>query len=66
MIFFFFFFFLNLKKSYDPVPHIYYIIMKTHHLGIRGKVLLNFIVNLFLSSKASVRVDGQLSGFIKY
>ena len=34
--------------------------MKIHHLGIRGKCF-NFIENLNLSSKACVRVDGQLS-----
>ena len=34
--------------------------MKIHHLGIRGNCF-NFIENLYLSSKACVRVDGQLS-----
>ena len=34
--------------------------MKIHHLGIRGKCY-NFIENLYLSSKACLRVDGQLS-----
>ena len=34
--------------------------MKIHHLGIRGKCY-NIIENLYLSSKACVRVDGQLS-----
>jgi len=34
--------------------------MKIHHLGIRGKCF-NFIENLYLSSKACVRVDGKLS-----
>ncbi|KAG4104154.1 hypothetical protein H8356DRAFT_1351160 [Neocallimastix lanati (nom. inval.)] len=35
-------------------------IMKIHYLGIRGKCY-HFIENLYLSSKACVRVDGQLS-----
>jgi len=51
--------FLDLKKAYDSVP-IYNVLMKIHHLGIRGKCY-NFIENLYLSSKACVRVDGQLS-----
>ena len=34
--------------------------MKIHNLGIRGKCY-NFIENLYLSSNACVRVDGQLS-----
>jgi len=51
--------FLDLKNAYDSVP-IYNVLMKIHHLGIRGKCY-NFIENLYLSSKACVRVDGQLS-----
>jgi len=39
---------------------IYNVLMKIHHLSIRGKCY-NFIENLYLSSKACVRVDGQLS-----
>ena len=34
--------------------------MKIHHLGIRGKCY-KFIEQLYLSSKACVRVDGELS-----
>ena len=34
--------------------------MKIHHLGIRGKYY-KFIENLYLSSKACVRVDGKFS-----
>jgi len=34
--------------------------MKIHHLGIRSKCY-NFIENLYLSSKACVRVDEQKS-----
>jgi len=34
--------------------------MKIHHLSIRGKCY-KFIENLYLSSKAYVRVDGQFS-----
>ena len=34
--------------------------MKINHLGIRGKCY-KFIENLYLSSKACVRVDEQLS-----
>ena len=51
--------FLDLKKAYDSVS-IYNVLMKIHHLGIRGKCY-NFIENLYLSSKACVRIDGQLS-----
>jgi len=51
--------FLDLKKAYDSVP-IYNVLIKIHHLGIRGKCY-NFIENLYISSKACVRVDGQLS-----
>ena len=50
---------MALKKEYDSVP-IYNVLMKLHHLGIRGK-FYKFIENLYLSSKACVRVDGQLS-----
>jgi len=41
--------FLDLKKAYDSVP-IYNVLMKIHHLGIRGKCY-SFIENLNLSSK---------------
>jgi len=51
--------FLDLKKVYDSVP-IYNVLMKIHHLGIRGKCY-KFIENVYLSSKACVRVNGQLS-----
>jgi len=51
--------FLDLKKAYDSVP-IYNLLMKIHHLGIRGKYY-KFIENLYLSSKACVRVDGKFS-----
>ena len=50
--------FWTLKKAYDSVP-IDIVLMKIHHLGSRGKCY-NFIENLYLSSKACVRVDGQL------
>jgi len=59
MSFFSYLAFLDLKKAYDSVP-IYNVLMKIHHLGIRGKCY-NFIENLYLPSKACVRVDGQLS-----
>jgi len=46
---------------------IYNVLMKIHYLGIRGKYY-NFIIffffffeNLYLSFKACVRVNGQLS-----
>jgi len=51
-------FFLDFKKAYDSVP-IYNVLMKIHHLGIRG-MCYKFIENLYLSSKACVRVDEQL------
>ena len=51
--------FLDFKKAYDSVS-IYNVLMKIHHLGIRGKYY-NFIENLYLSSRACVRVDGLLS-----
>jgi len=57
--FFFFFFFFDLKKAYDSVP-ICNVLMKIHHLGIRGKCY-KFIENFNLTSKDCVRVDGQLS-----
>jgi len=51
--------FWTLKKRMTSVP-IYNVLMKIHHLGIRRK-RYNFIENLYLSSKACVRVDGHLS-----
>jgi len=44
---------------YDPVP-IYNVLMRIHHLGIRNKYY-KLIENLYLSSKACVRVDEQKS-----
>jgi len=41
--------FLDLKKAYDSVP-IYNVLMKIHHLCIRGKYY-KLIENLYLSSK---------------
>jgi cytochrome c oxidase assembly protein Cox11 len=37
--------FLDLKKAYDSVP-IYNVLMKIHHIGIRGKCY-NSIENLY-------------------
>ena len=51
--------FLDLKKAYDSVP-IYNILTKLKCLGIRGKCY-RFLENLYLSSKACVKLDGQLS-----
>ena len=51
--------FLDLKKAYDSVP-IGNILHKIDCLGIRGKCF-QFIKNLYLSSKANVKVDGQYS-----
>jgi len=51
-------FFLDLRKAYDSVPT-YNVLMRIHHFGIRGKYY-KFIENLYLSSKACVRVDEQL------
>jgi len=51
--------FLDLKKAYDTVPT-YYILNKIECLGIRGKCL-KFIENLYLSSKACVKIDLQFS-----
>jgi len=51
--------FLDLRKAYDTVP-IYNILNKIECLGIRGKSL-QFIRNLYLSSKACVKLNSQLS-----
>jgi len=51
--------FLDLKKVYDSVP-IGNILYKLDALGIRGKCY-QFIKNLYLTSKASVKIDGQYS-----
>jgi len=51
--------FLDLKKAYDSVP-IGNIIHKIDCLGIRGKSL-KFIENLYLTSKANVKLNGQYS-----
>ncbi len=51
--------FLDLKKAYDSVP-IGNILHKIDCLGIRGKCF-QFIKNLYLTSKANVKVDGQCS-----
>ena len=51
--------FLDLKKAYDSVP-IYNILTKIENIGIRGKCY-NFIKNLYLSSKANVRLNMKCS-----
>jgi len=51
--------FLDLKKAYDSVP-IGNILYKLDALGIRGKCY-QFIKNLYLTSKASVKIDDQYS-----
>ena len=51
--------FLDLKKAYDSVP-IYNILTKLNYLGIRGKCL-QFITNLYLTSKARANFNGKLS-----
>ena len=51
--------FLDLKKTYDTVPT-YNILNKIECLGIRGKCL-KFIENLYLSSKAWVKINSQFS-----
>ena len=51
--------FLTLKKAYDSVP-IYNILTKLNNLGIRGKCL-QFITNLYLTSKARANFNGKLS-----
>ena len=51
--------FLDLKKAYDSVP-IYNILSKIERLGIRGKCY-KFIKNLYLTSKANVRIDKEYS-----
>ena len=55
--------FLDLKKAYDSVP-IGNILYKLDRLGIRGKCL-HFIKNLYLTSKANVKIDNQLSDSFK-
>eukprot|EP00833_Pecoramyces_ruminatium_P003122 jgi/Orpsp1_1/1177154/evm.model.c7180000060391.1 len=51
--------FLDLKKAYDSVP-IYNILSKLDCLGIRGKCY-KFIENLYLTSKANVRLNMKFS-----
>jgi len=51
--------FLDLKKAYDSVP-IGNILYKLDALGIRGKCY-QFIKNLYLTSKVSVKIDDQYS-----
>jgi len=51
--------FLDFRKAYDSVP-IGNILHKIDCLGIRGKCF-QFIKNLYLTSKANVKVDGQFS-----
>ena len=51
--------FLDLKKAYNTVPT-YNILNKIECLGIRGKCL-KFIENLYLSSKACVKIYSQFS-----
>jgi len=51
--------FLDLKKAYDSVP-IYNILTKIVNIGIRGKCY-KFIKNLYLSSKANVRLNMKYS-----
>ena len=50
---------LDLKKAYDTVPT-YNILNKIECLGIRDKYL-KFIENLYLSSKACVKIGSQFS-----
>jgi len=51
--------FLDLRKAYDSVP-IFDILSKIWNLGIRGKCF-KFIENLYLTSKANVRVNSEYS-----
>jgi len=51
--------FLDLKKAYDSVP-ICNILYKLDALDIRGKCY-QFINNLYLTSKANVKIDDQYS-----
>ena len=51
--------FLDLKKAYDSVP-IFNILTKLYNLGIRGKCL-NFLTNLYVTSKARAKLRGDLS-----
>ena len=55
--------FLDLKKAYDSVP-IGNILNKLYRLGIRGKCF-QFIKNLYLSSKANVKIDNEYSKSFK-
>ena len=50
---------MDLKKAYDSVP-IYNILNKLDCLGIRGKCY-KFLENLYLTSKACVKLDSQFS-----
>ena len=51
--------FLDLKKAYDSVP-IFNILTKLYNIGIRGNCL-QFLKNLYLTSKTRANVNGQLS-----
>ena len=51
--------FLDLKKAYDSVP-IYNILTKLYNIGIRGNCL-QFLKNLYLTSKARASLNGCLS-----
>ena len=51
--------FLDLKKAYDSVPF-FNILTKLYNIGIRGNCL-QFLKNLYLTSKARANVNGQLS-----
>ena len=51
--------FLDLKKAYDSVP-IYNILTKLYNIGIRDKCL-QFLKNLYLTSKARASHNGCLS-----
>ena len=51
--------FLDLKKAYDSVP-IFNILTKLYNLGIRDNCL-NFLTNLYISSKARASLRGNLS-----
>ena len=55
--------FLDLKNAYDTVPT-YNILNKIECLGICGKCL-KFIENLYLSSKACVKIDSQFSKWFR-
>jgi len=52
--------FHDLKKAYDSVPKFTIYLTKLNNIGIRGKYL-QFIINIYLTSKTHANFNGKLS-----